>query len=440
MAVVRTNIVAGREVEATGRFWGVLASVLTRGLVSGGLVWATCNVGWVAAGEWHARQRTEESLEKAMRFDPGNGAHAAARARIAQNSMRGDEAGAVVRQWERAVRLNANRATWWAELGEAYEWAGRPDDALRAFERARELFPRSPEINWKLGNFYLRAGRNAEALDALRRVLGSDPETERAVFDLVWRAGFENREILDELVPADALALVGYLNFLVEAKRINAAKEAWARLIAQGQKLSAQSAFPYLDALIQHGESEELRRAWSAVEEGMPGSARGPADRGNEIMNRGFEGAILNGGLDWRVIPAEGVRVTLDSMTFFDVTRSLRIDFDGRQNLAYSHVLQFVPVRPNTGYRFLAYLRAQGITSDSGPRIEIYDNGDRGRLFLSTADVRGTTSWVPRSVDFRTSGETRVLVVRVARPVSKSLDGRIGGTAWIDRVSLRAVE
>ena len=440
MAVVRTNIVAGREVEATGRFWGVLASVLTRGLVSGGLVWATCNVGWVAVGEWHARQRTEESIERAIQWDPNHGGYTAARARIAQNSMRGDKASAVVRQWERAVRLNANRATWWAELGGAYEWAGRPDDALRAFERARALFPRSPEINWKLGNFYLRAGRNAEALDALRRVLGSDPETERAVFDLVWRAGFESREILDKLVPADSLALVAYLNFLVEAKRINAAKEAWARLIAQGQKLPAQSAFPYLDALIQQGESEELRRAWSAVEEGMPGSARGPAGGGNEITNGGFEGAILNGGLDWRVIPAEGVRVTLDSMTFFDVTRSLRIDFDGRQNLAYSHVLQFVPVRPNTGYRFLAYLRAQGITSNSGPRFEIYDVVDRGRLFVATEDVRGSSGWIPRETEFRTGAETRVLVVRVARPASKSLDGRISGSVWIDRVNLRAVE
>ncbi|MEK6575865.1 MAG: hypothetical protein AABZ58_16265, partial [Chloroflexota bacterium] len=154
----------------------------------------------------------------------------------------------------------------------------------------------------------------------------------------------------------------------------------------------------------------------------------------------GFEGAILNGGLDWRVIPAEGVRVTLDSMTFFDVTRSLRIDFDGRQNLAYSHVLQFVPVRPNTGYRFLAYLRAQGITSNSGPRFEIYDVVDRGRLFVATEDVRGSSGWIPRETEFRTGAETRVLVVRVARPASKSLDGRISGSVWIDRVNLRAVE
>ena len=440
MAVVRNNIVAGREMEAAGRLWGVLVGVLARGLVSVGLMWAACVLGREAVGEWHARKRTEESLEKAIRWDPSNGAYYAGRARALQNSMEGAEVGEVVGLWETAVRYNPKRATWWAELGGAYEWSGQADDALRAFERARELFPRSPEINWKLGNFYLRAGRNAEALVALRRALGSDPEMGRAVFDLVGRAGYENREILDKLVPADTRALVAYLGFLVETKRISAAKETWAQLIAQGQRFPAQAAFPYLDALIQQGESEELRRAWRAVEERMLGGGHGPADNGNEITNGGFEGAILNGGLDWRVIPAEGVRVSVDTMTFLDVTRSLRIEFDGRQNLAYSHMLQFVPVRPNTTYRFLAYLRAQGITSDSGPRMEIYDAGDRGRLFLSTADVRGTASWEPRSVDFRTSAQTQVLVVRVARPASKSLDGRIGGTVWIDQVSLRAVE
>ena len=440
MAVARTDVVAEARVEAAGRDWGAFVCVLARGLVSAGLLWAVCSVGWITMGEWYARQQTEESLARAIGWDPTNATHYAARARALQDSIGSGEAEEVVRLWETAVRLNPNRATWWAELGGAYEWTGRTDDAVRAFEKARELFPRSPEINWKLGNLYLRAGRSAEALEALRRVLGSDPERGRGVFDLAWRAGFENRVILDRLIPANSKALMAYLGFLVETKRVGSAKEAWARLVAGGQRFPARAAFPYLDALIQEGESEELRRAWRIVEEQMPGSGRGLTDGRDEITNGGFEGAMLNGGLDWRVIPAEGVRVSIDSVKFFDVTKSLRIDFDGRQNLAYSHVLQFVPVKPNTAYQLLAYVRGQGISSNSGPRIEIYDNGDRGRLFLSTADIRGATGWVSRSVSFRTSGETRVLVVRVARPASTSLDGRIGGTVWIDRVSLRAVE
>jgi len=109
MAVVRTNIVAGREVEVTGRYWGVLASVLTRGLVSGGLVWATCNVGWVAVGEWHARQRTEESLAQAIRWDPSHGAYAAARGPSppAAKAGSGRVASIVVPSLTSTVRLEA---------------------------------------------------------------------------------------------------------------------------------------------------------------------------------------------------------------------------------------------------------------------------------------------------------------------------------------------
>ena len=43
--------------------------------------------------------------------------------------------------------------------------------ARQALERARELFPNSPEINWKLANFCVRAGKTSEALQALRKVL-----------------------------------------------------------------------------------------------------------------------------------------------------------------------------------------------------------------------------------------------------------------------------
>jgi len=426
-----------RELPSAERSW---LALLIRACVSLGLVYGTYLVITQGVSLWHLRRQTLPKLVKAISWDPRNGGYYRARGRALQNSTENAEVSEAVRDYETAVRLNPGRAKWWAELGGVYEWAGREAEAERAFEKARELFPRSPEINWKLGNFYLRAGRRAKAFEALKRVQEGDPEMRRPVFDLAWRAGIEPAGILHELIPEETQTLLAYLDFLVETRHIDAAGEVWARLLASRHSFSAQAAFPYLDALIQQGRPEELRNAWGDVRERVPGGARESSRHGSEITNGGFEEELLNGGLDWRLIPAEGATISLDTMNFSEGRRALRIDIGGRQNLAYSHVLQFVPVRPNTGYRFLAYLRTQGILSDSGPRIEIYDNGDRGRLFLSTADVRGTTSWVPRSVDFRTGAETRVLVVRIARPVSRSLDGRIAGTVWIDRVSLRAVE
>ncbi len=90
-------------------------------------------------------------------------------------------------------------------------------------------------------------------------------------------------------------------------------------------------------------------------------------------MNGDFESEPLDGGLDWRVMPMQGVEAATDSSIFYSGTRSLEIRFFDAGNIFYRHVLQFVPVRPNARYRFTAYLRAAGITTDSGLFLQIQD-------------------------------------------------------------------
>src|SRR6267154_4047745 len=48
-----------------------------------------------------------------------------------------------VQFYESATRLSPYDAHFWSDLGAAYDWAGRPDDALNAFQRALRLFPNS---------------------------------------------------------------------------------------------------------------------------------------------------------------------------------------------------------------------------------------------------------------------------------------------------------
>jgi len=70
--------------------------------------------------------------------------------------------------YESATRLSPYDAHFWSDLGAAYDWAGRTDDALSAFKRALRLFPNSPEINWRFANFAFRAHKTPEALRAFR--------------------------------------------------------------------------------------------------------------------------------------------------------------------------------------------------------------------------------------------------------------------------------
>jgi len=231
-----------------------------------------------------------------------------------------------------------------------------------------------------------------------------------------------------------------YLNYLAQTQRLDAAREAWERLLELKLPFEPRQAFPYLDALIQAQRVDDLTAAWAVLEERHPTQIRKRAYDPNLITNGDFESDILNGGLGWRVRPVEGVVVSVDNLTFFDGTRSLRIAFDGKHNADYRHVFHYIPVKPNSLYRFLGYMRVQGITTDSGLRFELEDAYDRRRLYLTTENLIGTSSWSPQQLEFKTGPDTRLVLLRVVRPSSRKFDNLITGTAWVDRVSLNAVE
>jgi hypothetical protein len=409
-----------------------------RVVFSAGLVYLVYVVSLRAAAEWYFRQPSVTYIRKAIAWNPGNPEYHAGLARVLQQSLDGDLQ-EVIGLYEEAVRLSPYQASYWAELGSAYETAERFDDARRAYERAQMLFPNSPEINWQLGNFYIRIGESRLALPAFQKGLFGDPALRRPAFDLAWRAIGNANTILEEMIPPDTGIIFDYLNYLVDTGRMSEAVQAWSKLLALNLSFEPQLSFHYLNGLIGDKRVDDLVQAWAAMAERYPTIIRQRPYEENAIYNGSFEREIMNGGLDWRVIPTEAATVGIDGLTFFDGTQSLRIRFEGKHNLDYYHTYQFVPVKPNTLYRFLGYMRTDKITTDSGPRFQIFDAYDAKRLNLATEKLTGTTSWTPLHLEFRTGPETRLLMIRVGRYPSARIDSLISGTVWVDRLSLNSV-
>jgi len=389
---------------------------------------------------WYFEKRSPEALRTAIRWDPNNARYYDALATLqhfyADNDNPGDEA----KLYGYAVSLNPHNALYWADLGTSFDWAGNHNEALWAFEHSRELFPNSPDINWKLANFLIRSGRTQEGLHALRKVLAGGEVPQQYVFALAENASEDKKAILEEMVPQEMPLLLGYLNYQASAGEMPAAKQAWIKLLALKQPFELPDVFFYLDVLIQSRQTEQLAEAWSALGERFPekvGSLRRPP---NLLAHGSFESDVLNGGLDWRVVPIEGATVSIDSHNAVAGARSLRIEFDGTRNLDYGNVLQYALVRPNTRYQFSAYLRAEAITTDSGPCFQIFDAYDPGKLLATTENVVGTSGWMEQRLEFKTRADTRLLLIRVARPASIKFDNKIRGTLWIDEVCLVAEE
>lgn len=147
----------------------------------------------------------------------------------------------------------------------------------------------------------------------------------------------------------------------------------------------------------------------------------------------------MRGGFGWRQHRIAGATFDFDTTTYQSGARSLQIRFDGTANRDFQHLVQYVPVRPRNRYRFTAFLRTEGISTDSGIRFRIFDPKRRAALDILTPGLVGSEPWVLQEAEIATGSETRLLAIALRRLPSRKFDNKLRGTAWLDDVSLTAV-
>ena len=131
-----------------------------------------------------------------------------------------------------------------------------------------------------------------------------------------------------------------YLAYLYEIGDKESAKKAWEKKASYGVKNDRGQTLRHIEFLIAHGDLNEAFQVWKArlQEEGLSI----PSDE-NLITNGGFETKeILGGGFDWKIINVPGAEVSFDHSMAFEGKRSLKIVFNGKENVDFRHVYQFV--------------------------------------------------------------------------------------------------
>ena len=396
--------------------------------------------GRASIGAAYAQEGTAAALRRAIRWDSSDPEYYSRLSHLLATALDVPETNELVALDSEAVRLGPNRVAQWLELASDAEWEGDERRAREAYEQAIELEPNSPQVNWAAGNFDLRQGESAGALRRLRATIAGDSELREAAFEAAWRATNDGNMILRESLPCQHDALFDYLDYLSKTRRLDDAGQVWKEILQSRISFAPADAFGYLDALLVSKRVDELSASWNAMLaahlDGMPQ----PSRQGNLITNGDFETDLLGGGLDWHVQPVEGTEVSRNDVDCFDRGNCLEIQFDGQHNLDYRGVWQFVPVQPDTSYRFSAYVRTEGITTGRGIRFWILDYYDQHASPVLTASVTGTTDWTPETADIHTGPETRMLELIVHREPSAKFDSKIGGRSWIAHVSLVALK
>ena len=395
---------------------------------------------WVGRGciaDMLANRPTAGNLERAVKLDPGNAEFPMRLGSLYEYSPVDMQVGKAEEEFRRAAHLDPYDPQTWLDLAAALQFQGRTEEAEACRRRVDLMAPKIPAYQWPLANFYLLQGNTQEALRHFKVVLAGTSQYDTNVFTLAWKATDDAGKILQELIPERAQTEFNYLNFLLSQHRLDDAEPVWKRILDGSEEFSPKDASPYIDTLIAGHKPEEAYQVWTDLQKRGLIRSSSTLSGPNLIFDGDFEDEFLNFGFAWRITPLEGVYAGVDSSTFHSPSHSLMVQFSGKDNLRFEHVYQYVKVASGQAYHLQALMKTEGITTDSGPRLEVYDAYNPTVLDKLTDDLTGTTdAWTTLLLDFVTGPKTQMLVVRLKRLPSQKIDSLIAGRVWLDDVRL----
>ena len=369
------------------------------------------------------------NLNKAIRLEPSNAEY---RELLGRNlALSGASLDEAISDYWTAIHLDPYEARYWLDLAGAYQVAGRINEQGESVEHAVEADPTTPHVAWEAANFFLIQGDTERALRYFRVVLANDPEAVDSALLLCWRATRDANQILDRALPRRPDLYLSFLRLLVYKQEVAAAEIVWNHLIALNQEFPTKLALPYFRLLIAKQEVAAAQTAWQQLAGVNPSLQAYLPSRENLIVNGGFEENVLNGGFDWWYESNVHAALAIDTSEFYNGTRSLSVTFDGL-NPADAGILQFVVVKPNTGYEFSAQSRTEDIESASGPRFAIVD-AYTSASYVLTDDLLGTNPWRVQHTQFQTGQNTNLVLLKIVRQPGVPL---IRGKLWIDDLKL----
>jgi tetratricopeptide (TPR) repeat protein len=396
-----------------------------------GYAWASTRIFLASRA---VTENTIAGLERSVRLDPWNAEYSLLLARSRALGQL-DFAGGI-REYQRALALNPHSSRGWLDLAAAYQVAGDTSNQTLAIERAIAVDPTTPSVAWEAATFYVLQGKIDKALPHYRTVLSSQGGETTSILEVLWPITEHDADrILTQALPPDERVYGDFLRFAVAQKDLPAARKVWSRWVALKLPVTERDAFPFIQFLFDSHEPAAALSAWTELAELQPKFKTYLPTAENLVVNGDFEDELLGGGLEWSFAKQNAVDLKVDSLEFHSGNRSLSATFDAGSvaSLGFS---QRVPVQRGSQYRFSAFVKAEGLTTASGPRLSISDGETGERIFLSE-DRRGSTGWQEINTVFRVPPSTAVVRIEVVRDPAYPL---IKGKFYMDDFAMRRVD
>jgi tetratricopeptide (TPR) repeat protein len=294
---------------------------------------------------------------------------------------------------KRAAELNPMSSTPRIRLGLAAEMRGDFPAAEKWLLEAARI-DRQEEPGWTLANFYFRRENTEEFWKWMRAALEISYGDRRPAFDLCWRGSNDAAEILRRAIPDRHEVLAGYLSYLLETHRVEAAAPVAMKLAAARDSEDREALLAACDALIGAHAGETSWNLWRATSLG-------------EVS---FESPRVGRGFDWQRVEGPGVtHIEIDQPR-----RAHRVKFNGSQPESCELLRRVFKLEAGRSYtlRWQSQAEFQGMEWRIGERRGALAEGQIA--FKAESDLATLTLWYQRpSGQVRAEGSAEVWGVEV---------------------------
>ena len=379
---------------------------------------------------------TPEGYERATHLEPANPRNWYLLGRYWQYNLEDPDAARAIRSYLSALSLNPASSDTWLDLATSYESEGNLTAARDAFLHAKRVYPLSPEVSWRYGNFLLRQRELEPAFAEMRHAVEADPGRGAEAFSRSLRVEPNIEKILDRILPANGEVYVYVIWDQITDGQTDIALQVWDRLVAIHPRVPLRDVFPLVGALRKTKRITDARRVWdqAVLVAGMT-DLQGPP--GSILWDGGFESGVTGGGYSW-LFPAglRNVQISIDAQEKHTGNHSLRLTFDGKSIVSSTDICHYVPVQPLTSYRFSAWVKTRAVTTDQGVRFQLRSLGREDTSVAVTPDVHGSEPWTLIELPWSSGNGVQELQVCLVRLLSDQIENKIKGTTWVDDVAL----
>jgi hypothetical protein len=367
-------------------------------------------------------------LKRAVWLSPGNADY---RYRVGRYFafVAGDSQSAID-SFRAAVALNPHDARYWFDLAAAYQVTGDIAGQRTALERALQAEPTAPDVAWEAANFFLVDGDIDRALREFHVVIENDLSLVDASLRACWRVRPDPDLLLRDVVPARADSVIAFLHLLISNKETDGSIKAWERLAQLHEKFQNRYLYEYVNYLIAARRPDAAMSAWAQSADVLGLSAYMPT-QDNLVVNGDFSLDVLNGGFDWTYVDRTGVKPVLDQSDFHQGHRSLFLTFEG-PGINDAGISQLIPVHGATTYDFSAYYKSAEFEGAGGPQIVLRDAYTGAALFTSEP-LNDADFWKEVHSQVAVPNSTTLLRLAIERfPAGSPIRGKL----WVDDFEL----